>query len=98
MKKLLLFLTVFLFFAFVIAEEVQVGEYTVEDVTITLFEEREPEPEPELEPEPEKEPELQPEPEEEPEPEPETEPEKEPEFFYIQPAVEIGAAMGIFFG
>ena len=77
----------------------QAGEYTIEDVTITLFEERdpEPEPEPELEPEPEKEPELQPEPEEEPEPEPETEPEKEPEFFYIQPAVEIGAAMGIFF-
>ena len=51
MKKLLLFLTVFFFFGFVIAEEVQVGEYTIEDVTITLFEEREPEPKPEPEPE-----------------------------------------------
>ena len=49
MKKLLLFLTFFLFSAFLIAEEVQVGEYTIEDVTITLFEEREPEPEPEKE-------------------------------------------------
>ena len=57
MKKTFLFLTVFLFFAFLSAEEVQVGEYTIEDVTITLFEEREPEPEPEKEQkkEPEKE-------------------------------------------
>lgn len=57
MKKLLLFFTIFLFFSFLIAEDVQVGEYTIEDVTITLFEEREPEPEPEKEPEtePEKE-------------------------------------------
>ena len=54
MKKLLLFLTVFFFFGFVIAEEVQVGEYTIEDVTITLFEEREEEPKPEPEPKPEK--------------------------------------------
>ena len=45
MKKTFLFLTVFLFFAFLSAEEVQVGEYTIEDVTITLFEERDHEPE-----------------------------------------------------
>ena len=56
MKQLLLFFTFFIFFGFLSAEEVQVGEYTIEDVTITLFEERDPEPEPE--PEPEKEPEL----------------------------------------
>ena len=43
MKKTLLLLTAFLFFGFVIAEEVQVGEYEIEDVTITLFEEMEPE-------------------------------------------------------
>ena len=51
MKKLLLILTVFLLFGFLIAEEVQVGEYTIEDVTITLFEDREQESEPEKEPE-----------------------------------------------
>ena len=54
MKKVFFFLTVFLFFGLVIAEEVQVGEYTIEDETITLFEEREPEAEPEKEPEVEK--------------------------------------------
>ena len=43
MKKPFLFFTVFLFFGFVTAEEVQVGEYEIEDVTITLFEERDPE-------------------------------------------------------
>ena len=52
MKKLLLFLTVFLFFTFLSAEEVQAGEYTIEDV-ITLLEERKAEPE--KEPEPKKE-------------------------------------------
>ncbi|MBO4699014.1 hypothetical protein J5690_05315 [bacterium] len=76
MKKLLLFLTVFLFFGFLIAEEVQVGEYKIEDVTITLFEEREPEPEPE----PEKEPEVE---KQEEEVAPETK--EKPEFFYVQP-------------
>ena len=55
MKKPLLFFTLFFFFVFLSAEEVQVGEYTIEDVTITLFEEREPQAEPEVEPEPEKE-------------------------------------------
>lgn len=43
MKKIALFFTVFLFFGFLSAEEVQVGEYTIDDVTITLFEERDPE-------------------------------------------------------
>ena len=101
MKKLLFFLTVFLFSVFVIAEEVQAGEYTIEDVTITLFEEREPEPEPEKEPEPE----------------PEKEPEKEvvpqaensscncdnsnenggkPKFFYFQPALGFGSGFSIY--
>ncbi|MBQ3369216.1 hypothetical protein IJG44_09995 [bacterium] len=47
MKKLLLFLTVFLFFGFLIAEDVKTGEYDFGDITVTLFEEREPEPEPE---------------------------------------------------
>ena len=78
MKKTLLFLTVFLFSVFVIAEEVQVGEYTIEDVTITLFEEREPEAEPEKEPEVEK---------QEEEVAPETK--EKPEFFYIQPVLGI---------
>ena len=40
MKKTLLFFTVFLFSVILSAEEVQVGEYNIEDVTITLFEER----------------------------------------------------------
>lgn len=40
MKKTLLFLSVFFFFGFLIAEEVRIGEYTIENVTITLFEER----------------------------------------------------------
>ena len=53
MKKTLLFFTFFIFFGLVIAEEVQVGEYTIDDITITLFEEREPEPELEKETEPE---------------------------------------------
>ena len=84
MKKLLLFLTVFFFFGFLSAEEVQVGEYRIEDVTITLFEEREPEPEPEKErePEPEKEPEI----EKQEEVQPETK--EKPEFFYFQPLLE----------
>ena len=86
MKKLLLFLTVFFFFGFVSAEEVQVGEYTIEDVTITLFEDREPEKEPEPEPEPG--------PEKAEEAEPETK--EKTKFFYVQPTVEIGAAMAIF--
>ena len=82
MKKLLLFLTVFFFFCFVIAEEVQVGEYTIEDVTITLFEERDPE----LEPEPEKEAEKEENKSCNCDVSRETSIEK-PDFFYIQPAV-----------
>ncbi len=95
MKKLLLFLTVFLVFGFLRAEEVQAGEYTIEDVTITLFEERRPEPEPELE--------------KEPEPEPEPEPEdagcgcgnsdkayEKPKFFYIQPAFGFGIGLSFY--
>ena len=99
MKKTILFLTVFLFFGFVSAEEVQVGEYTIEDVTITLFEERKPEPEPE--PEPEKEPEVQ----------PESEPNTkgmvcccdvfnygniDPKKFYIQPALGVGTGASMY--
>ena len=91
MKKPLLFLTVFLFSVFVIAEEVQVGEYTIEDVTITLFEEREPEPEPEKEPEPE----------------PEKEDKicccdvssydnTDPKKFYIQPAIGVGTGFSLY--
>ncbi|MBQ3369220.1 hypothetical protein IJG44_10015 [bacterium] len=57
MKKFALFFTVFLFFAFLAAEDVKTGEYDFGDITVTLFEEREPEPEPE--PEPEKEPEKE---------------------------------------
>ena len=79
MKKLLLFLTVFFFFGFVSAEEVQVGEYTIEDVTITLFEDREPEKEPEPEPEPG--------PEKAEEAEPETK--EKTKFFYVQPVLGI---------
>ncbi len=79
MKKLLLFLTVFFFFGFLIAEEVQVGEYTIEDVTITLFEDREPEKEPEPEPEPR--------PEKAEEAEPETK--EKTKFFYVQPVLGI---------
>ena len=74
MKKLLLFFTVFLFFGFLTAEEVQIGEYTIEDVTITLFEDREPEPEPEPGPEPA-------------EPAPETK--EKSKFFYVQPVLGI---------
>ncbi|MBQ4437442.1 hypothetical protein II898_01060 [bacterium] len=43
MKKLLLFFTVFLFFGFLSAEDVKTGEYDFGDITVTLFEEREPE-------------------------------------------------------
>ena len=91
MKKPLLFFTVFFFFSFLTAEEVQVGEYKIEDVTITLFEEREPEPEPEPEPE------LEPEPEKEPEPEQKSPLEnkaKGPKPFYIQPMVSAGVSAG----
>jgi hypothetical protein len=91
MKKLLLFFTVFLFFAFLAAEDVKTGEYDFGDITVTLFEEREAVPEPEPEPEPEKEPEPKP-----AEPAPETaemadlnkslrENHVKPKFFYIQP-------------
>lgn len=45
MKKTFLFFTVFFFFGISSAEEVQVGEYKIEDVTITLFEEKKSEPE-----------------------------------------------------
>ncbi len=87
MKKTLLFLSVFFFFGFLTAEEVQVGKYKFEDVTITLFEDREPEPEPEPAKEAEK----------EPEPEPESPLEnkvKEPKPFYIQPMVVVGISYG----
>ena len=87
MKKALLFLTVFLFSGFVIAEEVQVGEYTIEDVTITLFEERRPEPEPE----PEKEPEVE---KQEEEVAPENK--EKPKFFYIQPAFGFGIGLSFY--
>ena len=93
MKKLLLFLTVFLFSVFVIAEEVQVGEYTIEDVTITLFEERKPEPEPEKEPEPELEKESKVEKQEE-EVAPETK--EKPKFFYVQPTVGMGPGISFY--
>ena len=79
MKKLLLFFTVFFFFGFLIAEAVQVGEYAIEDVTITLFEDREPEKEPEPEPEPG--------PEKAEEAEPETK--EKTKFFYVQPVLGI---------
>ena len=103
MKKPLLFLTVFLFFGFLIAEEVQVGEYTIEDVTITLFEERKPEPAPE----PEEESAMEPEPEKEPEPELNTEGmicccdvfnygNIDPKKFYIQPAIGVGTGFSLY--
>ena len=91
MKKLLLFLTVFFFFCFVIAEEVQVGEYTIEDVTITLFEERDPE----LEPEPEKEAEKEENKSCNCDVSRETSIEK-PDFFYIQPAVGCGTGYSLY--
>ena len=99
MKKTLLFFTVFLIFVFLSAEEVQVGEYEIEGVTITSFEEREAEPEPEPEKEPEKSEEQSPEAVEE---------EKEvnwcenpaenkwPEIFYIQPTFGIGTGLSKF--
>ena len=92
MKKLLLFLTVFLFFGFLIAEEVKTGEYDFGDITVTLFEEREPEPEPEKEPEPEPEPEKEPEVEKQEE---KVAPEnkEKPKIFYIQPIAGIGVMM-----
>ena len=97
MKKLLLFFTVFLFFSFLTAEEVQVGEYTIEDVTITLFEEREMEPEPEPEPEVGK----------QPEPELNTKGmvcccdvfnygNIDPKKFYIQPALGVGTGASMY--
>ena len=43
MKKPLLFFTLFFFFVFLSAEEVQVGEYDFGDITVTLFEEESPE-------------------------------------------------------
>ena len=55
MKKTLLFLTIFLFFGFLSAEDVKTGEYDFGDITVTLFEEREAVPEKERKPEPEKE-------------------------------------------
>ena len=95
MKKIALFFTVFLFFGFLTAEEVQVGEYTIEDVTITLFEDREPEPEPE--PEPAKEAEKEPEP---------GDAEcgcgnsgktyEKPKFFYIQPSLGFGSGLSLY--
>ena len=97
MKKPLLFLTVFLFFGFVIAEEVQVGEYEIEDVTITLFEEREPEPEPEPEVQPEHQKEQEQEREKEAAPGHDIsgEADKEPEKFFFQAAA--GVLTGINF-
>ncbi|MBO4711324.1 hypothetical protein J5681_05345, partial [bacterium] len=96
MKKTLLFLAVFFFFGFVIAEEVQVGEYTIEDVTITLFEERKPEPEPE--PEPEKEPEKEVVPQAENSScdcDNSNENGEKPKFFYIQPALGFGSGLSL---
>lgn len=86
MKKLLLFLSVFLFFGFVTAEEVQVYK----DGSMILIGERWSEQESKAEPEPKKEPEI----EKQEEVQPETK--EKPKFFYIQPAGEIGTAMGIF--
>ena len=43
MKKLLLFFTFFLFFGFLIAEDVKTGEYDFGDITVTLFEAESPE-------------------------------------------------------
>ncbi|MBQ3369225.1 hypothetical protein IJG44_10040 [bacterium] len=97
MKKFALFFTVFLIFGFLIAEDVKTGEYDFGDITVTLFEEREPEPEKEPEPEPEKEPEPA-------ESAPETaemadlnkslrENHVKPKFFYIQPALGFGTGI-----
>ena len=87
MKKLIFFLTFFFFFGFLIAEEVQVGEYTIEDVTITLFEERDPEPEPEPEKEVEKVEEVE-------QKSPLENKAKGPKPFYIQPMVVAGISYG----
>ena len=84
MKKFVLFFTVFLFFAFLAAEDVKTGEYDFGDITVTLFEEREPQAEPEVEPEPEKEPEPA---------EPVPEIREKPKFFYIQPAMGFGTGI-----
>lgn len=99
-KPFLLFFTVFLFFGFVIAEEVQVYK----DGSMILLGEKWTEHKSEVEPEPEP----------IPEPEPEKEPEKEvvpqaensscdcdnsnengekPKFFYIQPALGFGSGL-----
>ena len=97
MKKPLLFFTVFFFFSFLTAEEVQVGEYTIEDVTITLFEERKPEPEPE--PEPEKEPEKEVVPQAENSScdcDNSNENGEKPKFFYIQPALGFGSGLSLY--
>ena len=83
MKKFALLFTIFLFFAFLAAEDVKTGEYDFGDITVTLFEDREPEPKPE----PEKA-------EEDPEPKPaEPVPEIRPKFFYIQPALGFGTGL-----
>ena len=84
MKKALLFLTFFLFSVFVIAEEVQVGEYKIEDVTITLFEERKAEPEKAAEAG-----------DKEEEVEPEDEKEK-PNTVYFQPTAGLGTGSSLF--
>ena len=73
MKKTLLFVTVFLLFGFLSAEDVKTGEYDFGDVTVTLFEEREAAPEPEKVSEEER----------------EAETKDEPEWFYVQPALGI---------
>ena len=96
MKKFALFLTVFLFFGFLIAEDVQAGEYTIEDVTITLFEDKKKKKDPE--------PEVQLEPEKEPEKEENqscgcdnsNENGGKPKFFYIQPALGFGSGLSIY--
>ena len=98
MKKLLLFLTVFLFFGFVTAEEVQVYK----DGSMILIGERwteheseaEKEPEAEVEkPEPEKEPEVEKQEEVEPE-SPLENKAKEVKSFFIQPMVSAGVFAG----
>lgn len=100
MKKLLLFLSVFFFFGFLIAEDVKTGEYDFGDIRVTLFEEREPEPEKKPEPEPEKEPEPA-------ESAPETaemadlnkslrENHVKPKLFYIQPAFGFGTGLSLY--
>ena len=88
MKKLLLFFTAFLLFGLLNAEGVKTGEYDFGDITVTLFEEREPQAEPEVEPEPEKEPEA--------EDKNKTEADKIglPEWVYIQPMFSVGVTRG----